>query len=141
MNLNPEQQRERLLAIQRLLSDEPNTFVLIVDDDGDDAGLAENILSGNEIKVDVARGYGEAMQKIEGCPYHLVFLDWKLTGRSGLDTLKSIKSKCPKCFVIILTGKATDNDSATALEHGAAAVMRKPLTNEDVRFIFGAFGQ
>lgn len=137
MNLNPEQQRERLLELQKSLTSVDEIHVLIVDDDQGDAEMAQSKLQQYGIQSEIALNGIMAVDSIERNGFMLVFLDWKLIGRSGLETLKAIKAKSQKCVVVILTGIATDSDAAVALEHGAALVIAKPLTDESIKLIFG----
>lgn len=137
MNLNPEQQRKSLLAIQQSLTDRKSISVLIVDDSIDDAEITRDRLSQHNIQTSIAPSGDVAFQMVQSNGFVVVFLDWRLIGRSGLETLKQIKQASHGCAVVVLTGVATDQDVGIALENGAAAVMSKPLTDEQIELIFG----
>jgi DNA-binding NarL/FixJ family response regulator len=49
----------------------------------------------------------EAMQKINGQPPDLIFMDIKLPGENGLELTAKIKAKYPDMVVIILTSYDT----------------------------------
>lgn len=136
MDLNPKQQQDRLRAIHQMLSDDPIVSVLVIEDNRDDAHLAQSILKSHGVDSDVASDCHGAETALVQKRYGLIFMDWKLIGVSGLDALKTIKEVCPKIPVVILTGVASNDDSVKALEYGAVAVMRKPLSNEDINLIF-----
>lgn len=137
MNLNPEQQRKSLLAIQQSLVARESVSVLIVDDSVNDAEITSNQLALHGIQTSIAPSGDVAFQMVQSNGFVVVFLDWRLIGRSGLETLKQIKRASQGCSVIVLTGVATDQDVGIALENGAAAVMSKPLTDEQIELIFG----
>ena len=136
MTLAPEQQRKRLLEIQSSLIGNQNFKVLIVDDDESDLILTQNRLKSFGIESITTVHGGVAEEMISQNGFAVIFLDWKLVGVSGLSVLRSIKLKCPKCVVIILTGVATNDDAVIALNNGAALVMSKPITDEAIKIIF-----
>jgi len=111
---------------------------LIVDDDNHDSILAKNSLNFFGVMADVAENGDAAVKRIKENNYAVIFLDWRLIGKSGRVTLMEIKSIAPKCVVIVLTGAAYSEDVSEALKLGAAAVMLKPLTEENVKLIFGS---
>jgi CheY-like chemotaxis protein len=126
------------LQIQQTLLGVPASPILIIEDSSNDAELAKKQLEAYGLGVVAVPNCEAGSRELETQKFSMVFLDWKLTGISGLDALKKLKS-IPACpIVIVLTGVATDNDAAMALAHGAAAVMAKPLTDENVQLIFGS---
>ena len=137
MNLTPEQQRAQLIAIQNSLSMQNNITVLIVDDETEDSYLTKERLSRFGITAVIADSGDVALQMIEHEPFSIIFLDWKLIGRSGMQTLLGVKEKAPNCIVIVLTGATYGEYASQALVNGAAAVMLKPLTEENIKLIFG----
>lgn len=111
--------------------------MLVVDDNQDDLDIARGVLEEAGISCDVAPNSDTAVAMIREIGFSIIFMDWKLVGKSGLDALNDLKAACAECIIIVLTGVVTDGDSATALTHGAAAVMSKPITIEHVKLIFG----
>lgn len=134
--IDPEEQRKRLLAIQDSLSERTDFPVLIVDDDEQDLFLTHAKLKEINVNSVTVKSGEVASEMIKQGGFAMIFLDWKLSGTSGLNTLKLVKAKCPDCIVIILSGVTSQDDSLTALKNGAAAVMSKPITDEQIRLIF-----
>jgi DNA-binding NarL/FixJ family response regulator len=59
---------------------------------------------------------GEAMQKINGHPPDIVFMDIRLPGENGLDLTAKIKAKYPDVVVIILTSYDTPEYREAAVQ-------------------------
>lgn len=66
-----------------------------------------------------------AIERVEQEPWDLVMLDLTMPGRSGLDTLKDIKTLRPSLPVLILTGHPEDQFAVRALRAGAAGYVTK----------------
>jgi DNA-binding response OmpR family regulator len=137
MDLSPAEQREQLVAIQKSLVTYSKISVLIVDDSSDDAFVAKARLESFGITATVATDGDIACQMVKSEEFSIVFLDWMLSGKSGLETLKEIKLIVPDCVVVILTGATYGEYVSRALKFGALAIMLKPLEDEDIKFIFG----
>lgn len=57
----------------------------------------------------------------------LVFLDNRLPGLSGLETLQRLRADDPSLLVVLMTVFATIDDAVTAMRLGAADFVRKPI--------------
>ena len=135
--MNPTDERERLLSIQRSLEASKKPLsILIVEDDDHDSAFIRGKLDSIGIPSMVCR-YGEvAAKRVRHTRFDIIFLDWKLLGQSGLSTLADIKRASPATIVIVLTGFASHDNVAAALNGGAAAIMSKPITDEQLKLIF-----
>lgn len=136
INLDPQEQRQRLMAIQESLTGRKNFPVLVVDDDESDLLFTQKKLEEIGIHAVTTAHGGVASEMVKEGGFAIIFLDWKLVSVTGLSVLRSIKAKCPDCVVIILTGAATNDDAIKALENGAALVISKPITDEAIKIIF-----
>lgn len=58
-------------------------------------------------------------------------------GFEGLHSLARMRTLRPGCRIILMTGYATDALRATALEHGAAAVLSKPFDIDELEAALG----
>lgn len=116
---------------------------LLVEDDKDDAFLAQRALKAMGADVTWVRGGNEAIKALHDtkhpdvCNFHVVFLDMVLPGGpSGLDVLKFIREHFPDLHVVIVSGMG-DNPAylEPARRFGYYGVITKPLTQGDVKEI------
>lgn len=135
----PEQQYTALKAIRDQLAGRKNVRVLVIEDDPEDAELICASLRRNSITPIVAKNGEEGVRMTAEDGFFVIFLDWKLIGMSGLETLKAIKYGSSDHKVIVLTGAFKPDELLTvALQHGAVCVMAKPLTQQQIELIFGS---
>lgn len=66
----------------------------------------------------------------EGCP--LVLCDLILPDRSGVDLLRALRARRPEVPFVIITGFATQETLARALEVGATGVLPKPFDEAEL---------
>jgi DNA-binding NtrC family response regulator len=100
--------------------------ILIVDDDQRIVQLLGDCFK-NAYTVEVAVNAGEALGIVRRQRPDLVLLDIMLPGVSGLHLLKEIKRTDPRIAVVMVTGSDDVGLAAQAVEHGAAALVRKPF--------------
>ncbi len=119
--------------------------ILIVDDDADfREGLAETLAdlghetlpaaSGEEALARLAAARGEADECVG---LDLVFLDLRMPGLDGLETLRRIRARdaCRELPVVMLTAYADGANTIEAMKLGAFDHLTKPLGREDVRAV------
>ena len=104
--------------------------VLVVDDE---AGLRHTLtrilhLAGCEV-TSAADGY-EALRLLAENGYHLVYLDIRLPGMNGLETLRNIRQLAPDLPVILLTAYGSLQTALEALRLGATDYLLKPVDPE-----------
>ena len=101
--------------------------VLIVEDDPDFAESLMIALGVRNCHVDIARTGEEAITKFRNTCYDIAFIDIKLPGKNGVESLAEIKGFCPDAKVVMMTGFS----EASLLEHarnaGAIDILRKPF--------------
>lgn len=86
-----------------------------------------------------AVGSGEgALEKLETEHFDLILLDLVMPGMSGAETFRGIRKVDPEVPVVIITAYPDSNLMAQALEVGPFAVMKKPLTLDDLRQVLGS---
>lgn len=112
--------------------------MLLVEDDKDDAFLAIRQLATHNIDCFTAKTVDEANRLIDAHAFDVVLLDLKLDHESGLDVITHAKNTNQSSVFITLTG-IDDKDPmiSESLNRGAAFVVRKPLSEEHVKTIFG----
>ncbi|MEX2182714.1 MAG: sigma-54 dependent transcriptional regulator [Gemmatimonadaceae bacterium] len=106
--------------------------VLIVDDEaGVRAALVQLLeYEGYDVKA-VASGR-EAITLYESWRPQLVFLDVKMEGIDGLETLKRIRALDPAATVVMISGHATIQDAVAATHSGAYDILEKPLDTDRI---------
>ncbi len=106
--------------------------VLIVDDEpGIRAALAQLLeFEGYEVKA-VASGH-EGLAAYESWRPQLTFLDVKMEGIDGLETLKRIRALDAAAIVVMISGHATIQDAVSATQLGAYDILEKPLDTDRI---------
>jgi len=106
--------------------------VLIVDDEsGIRAALGQLLeYEGYEVKA-VANGR-EGLAAYEEFRPQLVFLDVKMEGMDGLETLKRLRDADPAAVVVMISGHATIQDAVSATHLGAYDILEKPLDTDRI---------
>jgi len=84
--------------------------VLVVDDEAPVRDLFVDLLKREKYETDTAVSGEEAIEKIKQNEFGVVLLDIKLSGMSGIETLKQIKEIRPQTAVIMITGFGYDED-------------------------------
>jgi len=78
--------------------------ILIIDDEKMVAEHLKGVLSRKDDKVDYALSAEEALKALNDFIYDLVFVDYRLPGKSGLEIVDFIKKKFGQTKVAMLTG-------------------------------------
>ncbi len=106
--------------------------ILVVDDEaGIRAALAQLLeYEGYEVRA-VASGH-EGLNAYESWRPQLVFLDVKMEGIDGLETLKRIRALDAAAIVVMISGHATISDAVTATQLGAYDILEKPLDTDRI---------
>jgi two-component system response regulator (stage 0 sporulation protein F) len=102
------------------------SHILIVDDDQRIVQLLGDCFK-HAYTVEVAMNAGEALAIVQRQHPDLVLLDVMLPGVSGMHLLKELKRIDSKIAVVMVTGSDSVGLAAEAVEHGAAAFVRKPF--------------
>lgn len=104
--------------------------VLIIEDDASVCELLFSCLSKAAYRVSVAQSGEAALPEIEEDPPDVVVLDLNLPGMNGLDVCRAMRQDpwMGKIPVLMLTGKADEDDIVAGLEVGADDYMTKPFS-------------
>jgi DNA-binding NtrC family response regulator len=106
--------------------------VLIVDDE---AEFLETVVKRLRKRNLIASGVtsGEAaLEQLETYPAHVVVLDVKMPGMSGLETLREIRKRHSSIEVIMLTGHASTEAAIEGMSIGAFDYLMKPTQIDDL---------
>jgi len=103
--------------------------ILIVDDDSDDAFIAEryikNGLLGVGLAIDHAKSFSNAKSFLEKRVYDLFLLDYSLGELTGLELMKGIREGGITVPVILLTGQGDEDIAVAAMKEGVSDYLIK----------------
>lgn len=100
--------------------------ILVVDDDEDVGFLFERLLGGPQEVKRATDGY-EAITRAEQEPFDLVFVDVRLPGIDGVQTLRRLKELAPDAVFIMMSGHEVSREVREAFELGAQDFIAKPF--------------
>jgi DNA-binding response OmpR family regulator len=106
--------------------------VLLVDDDRELTAMLAEYLGRESFAVEVVHDGGQALAGLEPAAIDLVVLDVMLPGKSGLDVLRSLRSRASAPPVIMLTARGDDVDRIVGLELGADDYLAKPFNPREL---------
>jgi two-component system nitrogen regulation response regulator NtrX len=106
--------------------------ILVVDDEqGIRAALAQ-LLEYEGYEVRSAAGGAQALTLAEQWHPQLVFLDVKMEGMDGIETLKRFREREPSPVVVMISGHATIQNAVEATQLGAYDILEKPLDTDRI---------
>ena len=83
------------------------------------------------MRVEEAEDGEDALDKLETLSPHLVFMDIKLPGQSGLEVTRTIKARYPEVKVIILTSYDLPEYREAASQYGADYFLSKGSSSRE----------
>ncbi len=104
--------------------------ILIVDDETGIRQALKQVLEYENLAVRVAASGGEAITVYPEFRPHLVFLDVKMAGLDGLETLTRLRDLDPKAQVVMISGHGTIATAVEATQRGAFDFLEKPLDTD-----------
>jgi two-component system chemotaxis response regulator CheY len=109
---------------------DPSTPILVVDDYATMVRIIRNLLKqvGFE-NVDDASNGEQALEKIKGKSYGLIFSDWNMEPMSGIDLLHKVRADPATAstpFIMVTSESKTDNVMA-ARKAGVSSYLVKPF--------------
>jgi len=107
------------------------TRVLIVEDEGDIAGLIRHTLErGGDMVVEVAASGDQALKLASEHPPDLVVLDLNLPVLGGLEVCRLLRGRpaTARVPIIMLTARGSEGDRVTGLDAGADDYITKPFS-------------
>jgi two-component system, NtrC family, nitrogen regulation response regulator NtrX len=104
--------------------------ILIVDDEAGIRQALKQVLEYEDLAVRVAASGGEAITLYSEFRPHLVFLDVKMAGLDGLETLTRLRDLDAKAQVVMISGHGTIATAVEATQRGAFDFLEKPLDTD-----------
>ena len=109
--------------------------ILVIDDDEAIRKVFLLALEGTEFQVDTSPSGTKGLEMLNEQSYHLIYLDLKMPGLNGVDTLKMIRKINVDIPVYIITayyGEFTEQLIKAQEEGLKFELMMKPLTTEQI---------
>jgi len=106
--------------------------VLVIDDDYELASVLADFLQERGYVVLVANSCAAARKLLEGATVSVALLDLRLPDADGVDFMRRLLAHESAPGVVVLTGHATIDSAAAAVEAGAAGYLLKPVSLDGV---------
>jgi len=103
--------------------------LLVVDDERMILELTSMVLASRGFDVSVVDNALDAYVMIERERPALVLLDYMMPKVNGLDALKEIRERFPETYVIMFTGKGSEEVAVELMKSGASDYVLKPFSN------------
>ena len=104
--------------------------ILIVDDEAGIRQALKQVLEYEDLVVRITASGGEAITVYSEFRPHLVFLDVKMAGLDGLETLTRLRNLDPTAQVVMISGHGTIATAVEATQRGAFDFLEKPLDTD-----------
>jgi two-component system OmpR family response regulator len=117
--------------------------ILIIDDNTEITNMLSFYLEGDGYECKVVNDGREGLQAIKSNDFDLTLLDLAMPDFSGMDIIKSLKSDnlLVKMKVVVLTASTLNEDERDALlRDGIRAVLKKPISIDELSSTIQQFG-
>ncbi len=101
--------------------------ILLVDDDEGQRSLFESFLSGQGFRTRVVASGEEALEALKAGSFDMMVSDVRMTGISGLETLRRARIDHPTLPVLLITAYADIRGAVDAMRDGALDYLAKPI--------------
>jgi len=106
--------------------------ILVTDDEEVIVELASLLLKRRGFEVISAYNGEECLDRIAEHQPSLVLLDYMMPVKNGLETLHQISRDYPDVYVMMFTGKGSEEVAVAAMKAGAADYIQKPFVNQSL---------
>lgn len=112
---------------------EPKTStILVIDDDSEIRYSLDRVLASGGFTVRTAASGEEGLETVKDSPPDVVFLDIRMGGMSGIETLQHLRGIAPKMPIILMTAYGTAQTAIEAMKFGAFDYIMKPFDPDRV---------
>ena len=101
--------------------------VLIIDDDAEIRYSLDRVLADMGLNVICADSGETGFETAKSKKPTLIFLDNRMGGISGIETLQHLRTAAPQSLVILMTAYGTTQTAIEAMKHGAFDYVLKPF--------------
>lgn len=112
-------------------SSEPETTVLVVDDEMALAGIVASYLARAGHRVLLAHTGPEAVAEAQAADPDVIILDLGLPGLDGLEVCRQVRT-FSDCYILMLTARGDEVDRIIGLSVGADDYLTKPFSNREL---------
>ncbi|NIQ97556.1 MAG: response regulator [Desulfuromonadales bacterium] len=106
--------------------------ILVVDDEKVILELTSMILKAKGFDVLTAENGHRGLELIEEERPDLVLLDYMMPGMDGMTALREVRLRFPDVYVIMFTGKGSEEIAVGLMKAGASDYILKPFNNQDL---------
>jgi CheY-like chemotaxis protein len=121
---------------QRKYFTAPGRRILVVDDMPMNLQVLTGLLNRSEMIIETASGGEDCISKFGEQEYDIVFLDYRMPGMDGIETLHKLHEKYPDKVahipIIALTASAILGDKERLLKEGFTDYLAKPVVISDM---------
>lgn len=114
----------------------PGMRLLVVDDTPMNLQVIVGLLRRSRMHIDVAVSGDECIEKFGENHYDLVFLDYRMPKKNGIETLNEMREKFPERYektpIISLTASAVAGDKEKLLNAGFTDYLAKPVNVDEL---------
>lgn len=115
---------------------DPSIRSIIVDDDRTIGDVLKDLVSKENISVEVFNDGLEAIEFITREPVDVVITDLMMPGVGGLEVLRQAKGMNRDVVVIIITGHGSLETAIEAIREGAYDYIKKPFKLQEMEIVF-----
>lgn len=101
--------------------------ILVIDDDAEIRYSLHRVLSSRSFRALTASSGKEGIRAAEKETPEVIFLDNRMEGMSGMETLQHLRNCSPKSMVILMTAFGTTQTAIEAMKFGAFDYIIKPF--------------
>lgn len=117
----------------------PEAKILVVDDTPVNLVVARGMLKNSEAEIDTCESGEEALEMMKGKHYDIVFLDHKMPGMDGIQTLNHAKEFAQGTKFIALTANSGGNARNEYIALGFDDYLPKPFKSEEMMKILRSY--
>ena len=111
----------------------PIASIVVVDDDADILELVSILLSRQGYRVIAATTAADGIRQIEEQRPELALIDYMLPDMDGLSALRIVREQFPETYVIMFTGKGSEEIAVELMKAGASEYLLKPFNNRNMQ--------
>lgn len=108
------------------------TDVLVVDDEAVVRDGMRRVLTAAGYSVATAADGIDALEHAAARACRLVICDLMLPDRDGFELLRALRAMRPRIAIVMMTGFATGENAARAIEAGATDILMKPFEESEL---------
>lgn len=118
-----------------------NEAILIVDDNALNLKLTRALLVKEGFEVRTAADAREAISQLESFQPHLILMDMRLPGTSGLELTRQLRNdgRWSDVIIVALTAYSSKGDEEAALKAGCNGYIAKPIDTRTLPQVLRGF--